>query len=125
MTGKRKFDGSTYELGESSRSRRSRRLSKLTNTVICDAVPAFSYFDNGDCEYICQHCSSLFWFAERIMRTPVNSPPKYTRCCKGGAVRLPFPLHPPLIIKQLFENANFMENIRAYDNMFSMTSFVS
>ncbi|KAL3642627.1 hypothetical protein CASFOL_013442 [Castilleja foliolosa] len=69
MTGKRKFDGSTYELGDSSRSLRSLRVSQLTNSVISDAVNGFSYFDNGDCEYICQHCGALFCFAERIMRT--------------------------------------------------------
>ncbi|KAJ0776176.1 hypothetical protein HanLR1_Chr02g0042601 [Helianthus annuus] len=43
--------------------------------------------------------------------------------CQGGAIRLPFPLEPPAAIKELFTDARFMENIRAYNNMFSMTSF--
>ncbi|KAL3627546.1 hypothetical protein CASFOL_028909 [Castilleja foliolosa] len=48
--------------------------------------------------------------------------PKYTHYCKRGAVRLPLPLRPSEVIRQLFDNDNFMENIRAYNNMFSMTS---
>ncbi|KAL3643535.1 hypothetical protein CASFOL_014350 [Castilleja foliolosa] len=65
----------------------------------------------------------FFWFAERLMRGPLHARPRYTHCCKGGLVRLPFPLFPPPAFKILFENPDFMENIRAYNNMFSMTSF--
>ncbi|KAL3630480.1 Phosphate metabolism transcription protein [Castilleja foliolosa] len=41
-------------------------LRGLTARAFCSLFTGFSYFDNGDCEYICQHCGALFWFAERI-----------------------------------------------------------
>ncbi|KAL3618734.1 hypothetical protein CASFOL_037396 [Castilleja foliolosa] len=123
MARKRKSDYSAHEVGESSRSRRSRRLPNCSNILPAPASPMPTYFDDGDCEYICEYCAALFWFAERIVRGPLHSRPRYTHCCKGGFVRLPFPLHPPLAIKHLFNDSSFMENVRAYNNMFSMTSF--
>ncbi|KAL3643572.1 hypothetical protein CASFOL_014387 [Castilleja foliolosa] len=117
--GKRKFDCSVREVGESSRGRPSRRVTNQN-----DVLPVkLTYFDDGDCEFSCEYCGALFWFAERISRGPLHSRPRYTHCCKGGAVRLPFALYPPASLKLLFEDLNFMENIRAYNNMFSMTSF--
>ncbi|KAL3619058.1 hypothetical protein CASFOL_036628 [Castilleja foliolosa] len=59
---------------------------------------------------------------ERVVCGSTLLSPKYTHCCKRGAVRLPLPLRPPDVIRQLFENDVFMDNIRAYNNMFSMTS---
>ncbi|KAL3652113.1 hypothetical protein CASFOL_001794 [Castilleja foliolosa] len=121
--GKRKFDYSSYEVGQSSRVRPSRRVRNASHLVPVDSLPKPSYFDDGDCEFVCEHCSAYFWFAERIMRGPLHARPRYTHCCKGGYVRLPYPLYPPAAIKKLFEDSDFMENIRAYNNMFSMTSF--
>ncbi|KAL3651616.1 hypothetical protein CASFOL_004618 [Castilleja foliolosa] len=133
MPRKRKFDCSVPEVGESSRSRRSRRVPTSTNFVPTVNVPTnfvptvnvpmVTYFDDGDCNCVCEHCDALFWFAERLVFGPLNSRPRYSHCCKGGAVRLPFAIYPPAAIKYLYGNASFMENIRAYNNMFSMTSF--
>ncbi|KAL3627819.1 hypothetical protein CASFOL_028234 [Castilleja foliolosa] len=123
MTGKRKFDCSPDEVGESSCSRRSRRLPNRSNCVPTSVAPLATYFDDGDCEYVCEHCSALFWFADRIVSGPLHARLRYTHCCKGGVVRLPFPFYPTPAIKHLFEDSIFMENIRAYNNMFSMTSF--
>ncbi|KAL3629938.1 hypothetical protein CASFOL_026250 [Castilleja foliolosa] len=123
MARKRKFDCSVPEVGESSRSRASRRVPPPMNFVPAATVSRLTYFDDGDCDCVCQHCSALFWFAERIVYGPVHGGPRYSHCCKGGAVRLPFALYPPSAIKSLYEDASFMENIRAYNNMFSMTSF--
>ncbi|KAL3620579.1 hypothetical protein CASFOL_035491 [Castilleja foliolosa] len=121
--GKRKFDRSSHEVGQSSRGHPSRRVRNPSHLVPADILPKPAYFDEGDCEFVCEHCSAFFWFDERIMRGPLHARPRYTHCCKGGVVRLPFPLYPPPAIKKLFEDSNFMENIRAYNNMFSMTSF--
>ncbi|KAL3633823.1 hypothetical protein CASFOL_022585 [Castilleja foliolosa] len=123
MPRKRKLDCSVPEVGESSRSSKSRRLPNPINVVPVDILPLPTYFDDGDCEHVCEYCNALFWFAERIVRGPLHARPRYTRCCKGGVVRLPFSLYPPSAIKSLFEDVHFMENIRAYNNMFSMTSF--
>ncbi|KAL3655665.1 hypothetical protein CASFOL_000061 [Castilleja foliolosa] len=121
--GKRKSDCSSYEVGQSSRGRRSRRVRNPLPLIPADILSKPTYFDEGDCEFGCEHCSAFFWFAERIIRGPLHARPRYTHCCKGGFIRLPFPLYPPLAIKKLFEDSNFMESIRAYNNMFSMTSF--
>ncbi|KAL3655100.1 hypothetical protein CASFOL_000886 [Castilleja foliolosa] len=123
MPRKRKFDSSVHEVGESSCSFKSRRLPAPLNCVPPATRSIHSYFDDGDCDYVCEHCGALFWFAERIVYGPLHGRPRYTHCCKGGAVRLPFPFYPPAAIKSFFEDAAFMENIRAYNNMFSMTSF--
>ncbi|KAL3641767.1 hypothetical protein CASFOL_012582 [Castilleja foliolosa] len=118
MTGKRKFECSVHEVGQSSRGRPSRKLSTLENVI---SKP--TYFDDGDCEFVCEFCNAFFWFAERITRPSSRSRPQYTHCCKGGVVRLPFPLYPPAELKLLFDDTQFMDNVRAYNNMFSMTSF--
>ncbi|KAL3639921.1 hypothetical protein CASFOL_014889 [Castilleja foliolosa] len=123
MPKKRKFHCSVHEAGESSRSRKSRRVSAPMNFVQADTLSTTTYFDDGDCEYLCEYCGAFFWFAERLQRGPLHARPRYTHCCKYGTVRLPYPLYPPPAIKSLFEDVSFMENIRAYNNMFSMTSF--
>ncbi|KAL3642121.1 hypothetical protein CASFOL_012936 [Castilleja foliolosa] len=123
MPCKRKFDRSAYDVGQSSRSSRSRRIPNRGNLMPPGSLSASLYFDDGDCEYICEHCSALFWFAERIVHRSSYDHPRYTNCCKNGAVRLPLPISPPLVIRDLFDDPNFMDNVRAYNNMFSMTSF--
>ncbi|KAL3627968.1 hypothetical protein CASFOL_028070 [Castilleja foliolosa] len=123
MPRKRKFDCSVREAGESSRTWKSRRVSVSMDVVPAAALSLITYFDDGDCEYVCEYCSAFFWFAERNMRASRRDRPGYFHCCKSGAVRLPYPLYPPPSMKSLFEDVSFMENIRAYNNMFSMKSF--
>ncbi|KAL3630443.1 hypothetical protein CASFOL_023427 [Castilleja foliolosa] len=123
MPAKRKFECSVFEVGQSSRNSRSRRIPNQGNLVPPDTLLEPSYFDDGDSEYIYEYCTALFWFAERIVRGPLHARPRYTHCCKSSKVRLPLPLEPPDTIRHLFEDSTFMENVRAYNNMFSMTSF--
>ncbi|PWA72292.1 hypothetical protein CTI12_AA269790 [Artemisia annua] len=47
---------------------------------------------------------------------------EYHRCCNNGKVRLPRSRDSPAYIKEIFEDRHFMENIRAYNQMFAMTS---
>ncbi|KAJ9559006.1 hypothetical protein OSB04_013620 [Centaurea solstitialis] len=82
-----------------------------------------AYNDLGDCTQVCQFCNACFWYAERLKGHDSYGQTKYNRCCKGGRIRLPFPREPPQLIKKLFEDRHFMENIRAYNQMFAMTSF--
>ncbi|KAL3651529.1 hypothetical protein CASFOL_004531 [Castilleja foliolosa] len=118
MPPKRKFDSTAFEVGQSTR-----RLPNRVRVIPVDTLLPYTYFDDGDCEYICEHCAAFFWFAERIVRGPLHARPRHTHCFKNGSVRLPPPLDPPPAIRALFEDSNFMENVRAYNNMFSMTSF--
>ncbi|KAL3639174.1 hypothetical protein CASFOL_004362 [Castilleja foliolosa] len=92
---KRKFDYSSHEVGQSSRVRPSRtshevgrstrvrpsrRVRNPSHLVPVDILPNPSYFDDGDCEFVCEYCSAYFWFAERIMRGLLHARPRYTHC---------------------------------------------
>ncbi|KAL7598971.1 hypothetical protein Lser_V15G23940 [Lactuca serriola] len=60
---------------------------------------------------------------QRVLRLSHVNRPVYTQCCKLGAVVLPVPLRPSAPFMGLFQEAAFLDNIRAYNSMFSMTSF--
>ena len=81
------------------------------------------YTDIGDCEYMCEHCNAAFWYGERSRTTSRSQPIKYNKCCAGGQVRLEKEMEPPMYFKQLFKDKHFLDNVRAYNQMFSMTSF--
>lgn len=80
------------------------------------------YIDLGDCSWTCQYCNAYFWYGERLKGTSKNTV-RYNRCCGGGQVYLREELEPPYYIKELFKDRHFLEHIRAYNQMFSMTSF--
>ncbi|XP_021980536.1 uncharacterized protein LOC110876681 [Helianthus annuus] len=86
-------------------------------------LPGPSYVDLGDCINECEYCGAFFWFEERLKSSPLKQRPRYNTCCKAGSVRIPFPVEPPSCIKELYSSSQFMVNIRAYNSMFSMTSF--
>ena len=104
--------------------RRSRRRLLLSNSENRSGPPPLpSYFDSGDPIYICQKCNAYYWFGERVLRdSPVNNL-VYNQCCKSDDVVLPPLVDPPLDLVQLFSTSEFMDNIRAYNMMFSMTYF--
>ncbi|GJU50156.1 DNA helicase [Tanacetum coccineum] len=74
------------------------------------------------CDYSCQHYGALFWYEEGIKNNPRGAHPRYNGCCKGGRVVLPTYEIYPEYKKTLLEDRHFLENIRAYNQMFSMTS---
>ncbi|GJY32097.1 DNA helicase [Tanacetum coccineum] len=82
-----------------------------------------SYIDIGDCEWVCEYCRAKFWYGERVKRDNNFLKPHYHRCCGGGKVVCKWPREPPAGIKEIFRNKGFQENIRAYNQMFAMTSF--
>ncbi|GKB17868.1 DNA helicase, partial [Tanacetum coccineum] len=84
--------------------------------------PPLEYKDLGNCAHSCQHCGALFWFEERLKSTPRGTRPRYNRCCRAGRVALRTYQIYPEYIKLLLEDRHFLENIRAYNQMFSMTS---
>ncbi|XP_035837147.1 uncharacterized protein LOC110892742 [Helianthus annuus] len=86
-------------------------------------APGPAYIDLGDCTNVCEYCGALFWHEERLKSSPQKNRPRYNMCCREGTVRIDFPREPPVYIKELYSMAHFMENIRAYNSMFSMTSF--
>ncbi|GJR91995.1 DNA helicase [Tanacetum coccineum] len=65
--------------------------------------------------YFCAEC-------EKVAKLSSRTQPQYNKCCHGGRVILPAPPDYPQYIKQLYRDPHFMKNIRAYNQMFSMTS---
>ncbi|GJV36121.1 helitron helicase-like domain-containing protein [Tanacetum coccineum] len=82
-----------------------------------------SYIDLGDCDQQCNHCGCLFWYGERIRGNNYVRRPEYHLCCGGGKIYMRPPPDPPVFIQQLLTNTHFMDHIRAYNQMFAMTSF--
>ncbi|GJU87513.1 DNA helicase [Tanacetum coccineum] len=82
-----------------------------------------SYIDLGDCNQQCRHCGCLFWYNERVKSNNYGRRAEYHLCCGGGKIYMPPLPDPPLFVQQLLTNAHFMEHIRAYNQMFAMTSF--
>ncbi|CAI9290380.1 unnamed protein product [Lactuca saligna] len=95
--------------------RRSRRLQPLS------LLP--DYMDCGDCTCVCAYCGALLWYIERVVNTSTADPPRYNHCCRGGDVVLPYPSMFPTDFVALYQNSRFLRDIRAYNSMFSMTSF--
>ena len=85
--------------------------------------PTSFYNDLGDCQHVCQYCCATFWYEERSKQHYKDGRIHYNKCCNVGKVSLPMPPNPPEYIKGLFRDPHFMDNIRAYNSMFSMTSF--
>ncbi|PWA36414.1 hypothetical protein CTI12_AA601530 [Artemisia annua] len=87
-----------------------------------DASPV--YEDLGDCNYKCRYCKAAFWHGERLKgHHSYNHQPEYHLCCRGGKVLIQPEPDPPEYIKHILADPNFMHNIRAYNQMFAMTSF--
>ncbi|GJX32448.1 DNA helicase, partial [Tanacetum coccineum] len=92
------------------------------NQELPQSGPPSEYKHIGNYVHICQHCGALFWFEERLKNTPTGARPRYNRCCRAGRVALRTYQIYPEYIKMLLEDRHFLENIRAYNQMFSITS---
>ncbi|KAL4579076.1 hypothetical protein LXL04_015211 [Taraxacum kok-saghyz] len=86
-------------------------------------IVSSDYIDIGDNNFFCNYCHATFWYDERVKYLCTNNNLKYNNCCKGGKVVLPNEPEPPDSIQHLFKDKHFLDNIRAYNQMFSMTSF--
>ncbi|GJZ17269.1 DNA helicase [Tanacetum coccineum] len=84
-----------------------------------------SYIDLGNCDQECHHCGCLFWYNERLKGNGYDRRAEYHLCCGGGKIYMPPQPDPPVFIQQLLRNSHFMEHVRAYNQMFSMTSNLS
>ncbi|GJS04226.1 hypothetical protein Tco_0320734 [Tanacetum coccineum] len=87
------------------------------------AGTSYTYTDFGDSDQRCRHCGASFWYGERLKGHSHNQRPKYHLCCARGSIYMQPSREPPEYIKSLFRNKHFMENIRAYNQMFAMMSF--
>ncbi|PWA75789.1 nucleic acid-binding, OB-fold protein [Artemisia annua] len=108
---------------QNSRRRHSNHASRTTlnrQAIFMSSVIGVSptYIDIGDADWRCHWCGAAFWFGEWL-KSSTGSRIRYSRCYGEGKVRLQQERDPPDSIKQLFKDKNFMENIRAYNQMFN------
>ena len=96
-------------------------------SFFCVILLISDYEDLGNPNSECGHCGAIMWYQERSRRNKKSENPQFTLCCMKGKVELPRLSEPPRFLKDLFENRHhkskpFLENIRAYNMMFSFTS---
>ena len=97
-------------------------MANSSLSIDVDASPAYN--DLGDCSERCPHCNAAFWYGERLKGHEYGSgAPAYHLCCSNGRVLMRPEQDPPEYIQHLLQQNVFMENIRAYNQMFAMTSF--
>ncbi|XP_022032829.1 uncharacterized protein LOC110933937 [Helianthus annuus] len=83
--------------------------------------------DHGDAIFVCSKCDAMLWEDEMLRGNKKRNKTSYSLCCSNGDVELPRPPTPPPLIRHLYksrtsQSRNFMDNIRAYNMMFSFTS---
>ncbi|XP_061351494.1 uncharacterized protein LOC133296511 [Gastrolobium bilobum] len=86
------------------------------------------YSDIGDVAFSCVHCGALLWYAKRNRKNRQTQNPEFSLCCMNGKVDLPLLKTAPDTLVQLHNNVDerskhFLRNIRAYNMIFSFTSF--
>nr|GFA74748.1 DNA helicase [Tanacetum cinerariifolium] len=84
--------------------------------------PLSEYKYVGKCEHSCEHCDARFWYEERVKDDQRRNRLAFHRCCMAGQVVIRSYQIYPEYIKLLFRDRHFIENIKAYNQMFSMTS---
>ncbi|PWA43646.1 hypothetical protein CTI12_AA407850 [Artemisia annua] len=84
--------------------------------------PSMEYRAFGPCNCVCHHCHAKFWYEERLAASTRGTGPLYHHYCHGGKVQLFTPHDYPDFIRELFLDPHFLRHIRAYNQMFAMTS---
>nr|GEX41943.1 DNA helicase PIF1, ATP-dependent [Tanacetum cinerariifolium] len=80
------------------------------------------YSSLGKCICACRYCGAKFWECEKVVSTSNSKNFVYNKCCYGRRTVLRPTSEYPQYIKELYKDKHFMENIHAYNQMFSMTS---
>ncbi|KAK1363299.1 putative helitron helicase-like domain-containing protein [Heracleum sosnowskyi] len=108
---------------EATSSRHANKINSHPQTVVRTKPWNF-----GPPTYICTYCGAMLWYGERIQKSRNTSKPKFTFCCMEGRVQIPLLRKPPALLDYLHSSESgqkgikFMENIRAYNCMFAITS---
>jgi hypothetical protein len=86
------------------------------------------YKDIADMNVQCPKCGAMVWKRETVGKSCDLNPPEVSICCMRGNIVLPYMIDPPNLIQNLFSgvdsrSANFISNLRCYNNIFAFTSF--
>ncbi|KAK9705328.1 hypothetical protein RND81_07G048700 [Saponaria officinalis] len=86
-----------------------------------------AYFDIGEAKLKCKYCGAMMWGKERTQTDQDSNKLEFSLCCMHGDVKLPPLKQPPESLTLLLSNSDtksrhFLDNIRAYNMMFSFTS---
>ncbi|KAK1426819.1 hypothetical protein QVD17_15499 [Tagetes erecta] len=85
------------------------------------------YIDHGDATFVCTLCKAFLWKDEMRRGNKYGKKTAFSHCCSNGDIELPTPPPPPSLLKNLYksnssQSQNFINNIKAYNMMFSFTS---
>ncbi|GJW60556.1 DNA helicase [Tanacetum coccineum] len=108
--------------GGSSNQQNAGTQSFASTNVDTEGVSSI-YVEIGDCQWSCNHCGARFWYGERLKGYANTRRPRYNKCYGRGKVVLQQQRDPPHYMKELLKDHRFLDNIRAYNQMFAMTSF--
>src|SRR5271170_804225 len=80
----------------------------------------------GRMDIECPDCGALHWMAEKTAAS-TKSAPRFSKCCKEGAVKLPPVREPPEELREVYTSqepsaVEFRKNIRHYNSAMSFTS---
>ncbi|XP_021974539.1 uncharacterized protein LOC110869606 [Helianthus annuus] len=99
---------------------------QMSDEMLPDSV-SVDYIDHGDAIFVCSKCDAMLWEDEMLRGNKKRNKTSYSLCCSNGDVELPRSPTPPPLLRHLYkshtsQSRNFMDNIRAYNMMFSFTS---
>nr|GEV70818.1 DNA helicase [Tanacetum cinerariifolium] len=117
----RRYNARFSQLNELNQDSVNQQHLNEKSVPTANKIP-LEYSSLGKCICVCRYCRAKLWECEKVSSTSNSKNFAYNKCCYGGRTVLhPTPEYPQYI-KELYKDKHFMENIRAYNQMFSMTS---
>ncbi|XP_022041196.1 uncharacterized protein LOC110943770 [Helianthus annuus] len=112
---------------KSSRVSDSLYLSNVLHILLPVGTDVNEYVDHGDAIFVCSYCHAMLWKDEMLRGNLDSKKSAFSLCCSNRDVELPPSPAPPPLLERFYkkvtpESRNFMNNIRAYNMMFSFTS---
>ncbi|XP_061341343.1 uncharacterized protein LOC133287696, partial [Gastrolobium bilobum] len=115
--------------GSSSSTHAFQQSTDMNKSIVPNITSnSEDYWEAGDPTFVCEKCGAHMWYEERNQKDRKPITPEFSLCCVNGKVKLPLLKLPPDALLKLHDNSNvksrhFLRNIRAYNMIFSFTSF--
>ncbi|CAA0834184.1 Unknown protein, partial [Striga hermonthica] len=107
-------------------------FTKQSTNFLQDFIAIYFYLttryqDIGDPTCKCPFCHAILWYEERAKKSEKPKNPLFSLCCERGKVQLLLLRPPPPPLRNLLtcqdqRSHKFLDNIRAYNSIFSFTS---